>query len=125
MMKHDKIAIVMIGFFLSYFILDVVLGVNVSGVKIILCGLVISGIILVTIKTPDRQLIGQSHLLQIYVIRINNLEKLLKEKGVSDEEIQATNPAQSYIFKLNKTDRGAIDAIQDVEYNLKRNLNIK
>mgnify|MGYP000431157505 CR=1 FL=1 len=125
MMKHDKIAIVMIGFFLSYFILDVVLGVNVSGVKIILCGLVISGIILVTIKTPDRQLIGQSHLLQIYVIRINNLEKLLKEKGVSDEEIQSTNPAQSYIFKLNKTDRGAIDAIQDVEYNLKRNLNIK
>ncbi len=124
-MKHDKIAIVMIGFFLSYFILDVVLGVNVSGVKIILCGLVISGIILVTIKTPDRQLIGQSHLLQIYVIRINNLEKLLKEKGVSDEEIQSTNPAQSYIFKLNKTDRGAIDAIQDVEYNLKRNLNIK
>jgi hypothetical protein len=125
MMKHDKIAIVMIGFFLSYFILDVVLGVNVSGVKIILCGLVISGIILVTIKTPDRQLIGQSHLLQIYAMRIDNLEKLLKEQGVSDEDIQSANPARSYIFKLNKTDRGAINAIQDVEYTLKRNLNIK
>ena len=115
----------MIGFFLSYFILDVVLGVNVSGVKIILCGLVISGIILVTIKTPDRQLIGQSHLLQIYAMRIDNLEKLLKEQGVSDEDIQSANPARSYIFKLNKTDRGAINAIQDVEYTLKRNLNIK
>lgn len=124
-MKHDKIAIVVIGFFLSYFILDVILGVKVSGIKVLLCGLVISGIILVTIKRPDRQVIGQDHLLRIYAMRINNLEKLLKEQGVSDEDIQSANPARSYIFKLNKTDRGAINAIQDVEYTLKRNLNIK
>lgn len=124
-MKHDKIAIVVIGFFLSYFILDVILGVKVSGIKVLLCGLVISGIILVTIKRPDRQVIGQDHLLRIYAMRIDNLEKLLKEQGVSDEDIQSANPARSYIFKLNKTDRGAINAIQDVEYTLKRNLNIK
>lgn len=124
-MKHDKIAIVMIGFFLSYFILDVILGVKVSGIKVLLCGLVISGIILVTIKRPDRQVIGQDHLLRIYAMRIDNLEKLLKEQGISDEDIQSANPARSYIFKLNKTDRGAINAIQDVEYTLKRNLNIK
>lgn len=124
-MKHDKIAIVVIGFFLSYFILDVILGVKVSGIKVLLCGLVISGIILVTIKRPDRQVIGQDHLLRIYAMRIDNLEKLLKEQGVSDKDIQSANPARSYIFKLNKTDRGAINAIQDVEYTLKRNLNIK
>lgn len=124
-MRHDKIAIVMIGFFLSYFLLDTVLGVKVSGIKIILCGLVISGILLVTIKMPDRQLIGQEHLLRMYAMRINNLENLLKEKGVSDEDIQATDPACSYMFHLNKTNRGAIKAVQDVEYNLKRNLNIK